>query len=291
MDLTQLFCDIDDFVKAFEKNNLSFFLISKSNGHGRTPAHMSLAEIMTIIVLYHSSGFKNFKTFYFFMREQMRQEFPKILSYSRFVEWMPYCLLPLGLFLKNKTGQITGISFIDSTSIAVCHNIRINRNRVFKDTATRGKTSMGWFFGFKLHLIVNEVGEILNFKVTTGKAHDTTPVKNLCKDLWGKLFGDKGYLSEKLFSELWGSGIHLITNVRRNMKNKLISIEDKILLRKRFIIETINDQLKNISDIEHTRHRSPINFLVNLLASLISYTYKSKKPSIKWSITPSTLMI
>lgn len=140
---------------------------------------------------------------------------------------------------------------------------------------------MGWFFGFKLHIVVNEVGDLLAFKVTKGNINDRVPVKDLCKGLSGKLFGDKGYLGQKLFEELYEDGIQLITNIKSNMKNKLISLRDKILLRKRFIIETINDQLKNISDIEHSRHRSPVNFMVNLIAGLISYTWQSKKPSIK----------
>ena len=218
-----------------------------------------------------------------------KKDFLKLLSYSRFVEWMPYCLFPFAIFLKSRRGKVTGISFIDSTSIAVCKNIRITRNKVFKGIATRGKTSMGWFFGFKLHIIVNEVGELLAFKITKGNTHDKVPVKDLCKGLFGKLFGDKGYLGEKLFKELWNDGIHLITNIRSNMKNKFISFQNKLLLRKRFIIETINDQLKNISDIEHSRHRSPTNFLVNLIAGLISYTYQPKKPSIKWGNGPISL--
>jgi hypothetical protein len=161
---------------------------------------------------------------------------------------------------------------------------------VFKGLASRGKSSMGWFFGFKLHIIVNELGELLAFKITRGNLNDHIPVKDLCKGLKGKLYGDKGYLGQKLFKELWSEGIHLITNIRGNMKNKFISFEDKLLLRKRFIIETINDQLKNISDIEHSRHRSPINFIVNIIAGLISYTWQAKKPSIKMPTSPSRLL-
>ena len=155
MDLTQLFCDIDDFVKALAQQNNSFLLISKGKAKRGFPPQMSLAELMTILVLYHSSGFKNFKAFYFYLRLNLRGEFPKLLSYSRFVEWIPYCLLPVSAFLKTRMGKVTGISFVDSTSISVCRNIRIPRNKVFKGIAERGKSSMGWFFGFKLHIIVN----------------------------------------------------------------------------------------------------------------------------------------
>lgn len=280
MDLDQLFCDIDDHVKALEKEQKNYFLTSERRQKNNTP-RMSLSEIMTIIIWYHSSGFKNFKIFYFYLRERHLQDFPRLLSYTRFLDWVPYCLLPISSFLKSCMGKSTGISFIDSTSIRVCHNRRINRNRVFKGIAERGKSSMGWFFGFKLHIIVNENGELLAIQITKGNTNDRVPVKSLCKNIFGKLYGDKGYLGKKLFDELFEDGVQLITNVRSNMKNKILHLQDKIMLRKRFIIETINDQLKNISDIEHSRHRSPTNFLINLLAGLISYSYREKKPSIK----------
>ena len=238
---------------------------------------------MTIIILYHSSGFKTFKHFYFHLLEHHLVDFPKLLSYNRFVEWMPYCLLPLCSYLKSRRGKATGISFIDSCPLAVCKNIRINRNKVFSGLASRGKCSMGWFYGFKLHIIVNEQGELLSFQVTKGNTNDRVPVKEMCKGLSGKLFGDRGYIGKKLFEDLWDDGIQLITNVKLNMKNKLLPLADKLLLRKRFIIETINDQLKNISNIEHSRHRSPVNFMVNLIAGLISYTWQEKKPSITMS--------
>ncbi len=280
MDLTTLFCDIDDFVKAFQEKKDSHFIALTRKKRGVTP-RMSLSELLTIIVLYHSSGFKNFKCFYFYLREQKKSEFPSILSYSRFIDWMPYCLIPLCSYLHSRRGRHTGISFIDSTPIKVCRNIRIPRHKVFKNMATRGRGSMGWFYGFKLHIIVSEVGDLLSFKLTKANTDDRVPVKELCRHLSGKLYGDRGYVGKKLFEDLFGMGVHLVTNIRSNMKNKLLPWEDKVLLRKRFIIETINDQLKNISNIEHTRHRSPVNFMVNMIAGLISYTWQEKKPAIR----------
>ncbi len=201
MDLVQLFCDIDDFVKALRSNkNLQITMDKSKRGQ---VARMSLSEIMTILVLYHSSGYKNFKCFYFYLKEQKMGEFPSLLSYSRFIEWVPYSLLPLTSFAKSKMGKPTGISFIDSTALRVCKNIRIPRNKVFKSIAQRGKTSMGWFFGFKLHIIVNDKGDLLNFMITKGNVHDIIPVKKLCKELTGKLYGEKGYCSQKLTQELF----------------------------------------------------------------------------------------
>lgn len=286
MDLTPLFCQVDDFVKDLRKvsdKNPALelqFQLKKERPKG-FPPRMSLSEMMTIIIAYHSSGFKNFKIFYFYLKTEKLKDFPNLLSYSRFIQWMPFCLLPLCHYLSNRKGEQTGINFIDSTTLKVCKNARISRNKVFKGMASKGKNSMGWFFGFKLHIVVNDKGDLLAFSITKGNTHDIVPVEKLCKRIVGKLFGDKGYISQKLFETLYENGLQLITNLKSNMKNKLLSLADKIMLRKRFIIETINDQLKNISDIEHSRHRSPINFLVNVIAGLIAYTWQEKRPSIK----------
>jgi hypothetical protein len=177
-------------------------------------------------------------------------------------------------------GPCTGISFIDSTPIKVCHNLRIKSNRVFRDFAKRGKTSTGWFYGFKVHLVISDRGDLLAVKITHGNIDDRKPVPDFARQLFGKLFGDRGYISIELFSQLWELGVQLITKIKKNMKNKLMPMVDKILLRKRALNETVNDQLKNLCQIEHTRHRSVANFVVNVLAALIAYTYQEKKPSL-----------
>ena len=147
---------------------------------------------------------------------------------------------------------------------------------------------MGYFFGFKLHLIVNDKGEILNFVITPGNVDDREPLKDarFLQIVYGKLFADKGYIGQRLFEQLFVDGIQLITGIKRNMKNCLMSISDKILLRKRSIIETINDELKNICQTEHSRHRSFGNFLTNLISGLLAYSFLPKKPSIKFETEP-----
>jgi len=142
---------------------------------------------------------------------------------------------------------------------------------------------LGLIFGFKLHLVVNEHGEVLAFTLTLGNVDDRKPVPKLAKALFGKLFGDKGYLAHPLFKTLLEQGLPLITWIKASTKNRLMLMSDKLLLRKRFVIETINDQLKNQSQIEHSRHRSPVNFVVNVVAGLIAYRCQSKKPAIHWS--------
>ncbi len=282
MDWEALFCDVDDYCRAVEPQMMQRQLICGERRRKRQ-RQLSSSEIMTILIAFHRSNFRTFKHYYTMLQKQHRAEFPKLVSYHRFVELMSSVLALLCGYLKSRFGRCTGIAFVDSTALAVCGNKRIERNRVFRGIARLGKTTMGWFFGFKLHLIINECGELLAVQLTPGNVDDRQPVPSLTKQLVGKLFGDKGYISASLFAQLWDRGLQLVTHIRRNMTNRLMPLMDKILLRKRSLIETVNDQLKNISQIEHSRHRSATNFLVNLLAGLISYTHQPKKPSLKLS--------
>ena len=202
--------------------------------------------------------------------------------------------MPMTLFLKTCClGQPTGISFVDSTPIRVCKNKRIARNKVFKGTATTGKSTMGWFYGFKLHLIINDKGEILNFVITQANVDDREPLQNkkFVNKIKGKLYADKGYLGQKLGNLLFVDGIHLITSIRNNMKNVLMELKDKILLRKRSVIETVNDELKNMCQIEHSRHRSFNGFVANTIAALIAYSFFNKKPAIKFQEESSNQIV
>ena len=198
----------------------------------------------------------------------MRSEFPGLVSYNRFVELMQKTLLPLAVYLKTRClGKCTGISYVDATPLRACHIKRAHSNKVLKDLATKGQCSIGWFFGLKLHFVINDKGEMLDFILTPGNVDDRHPLtgSNLLARIYGKLFGDQGYNSQSLFEKLFIDGIHLITKLRKNMKNSLMLLSDKILLRKRALIESVFDELKNICQIEHTRHRSQEGFIINLL--------------------------
>ena len=282
MDWTEQFCDVDDFCQQFEPLLHQRQIESGQRKRRRRP-RLATSEIMTILIMFHVSNYRTFKHFYLMMQRRHRADFPNLISYSRFVELMPSVLAPLCAYLQTRFGENTGIAFIDSTALTVCKNKRIDRHRVFAGIARRGKTTMGWFYGFKLHLVINERGELLAVHLTAGNVDDRQPVPRLVKNLIGKLFADKGYISAKLFIQLWDQGVQLVTQIRKNMTNRLMPLWDKIMLRKRSLIETVNDQLKNIAQIEHSRHRSPTNFLVNLLAGLISYTHQPKKPTLRVS--------
>lgn len=282
MSLLELFVDVDDFCQAFKRDNTK--QLGSQAGRRVRQSELWDSEIMTSVIHFHQSGYRTFKAYYTeYVQVHLRDAFPQLVSYSRFVHVMGRVALLLFAYALSRCGQCTGMSFIDSTALRVCHNRRITRHKVFAGLAARGQSSMGWFYGFKLHLVVNDRGDILAFMLTPGNVDDRKPVPHLAKALFGKLFGDKGYVSLPLFKSLFQHGLQLITNLRTNMKNHLVALSDKLLLRKRFIIETIHDQLKNISQIEHSRHRSPTNFLVNVLAGLIAYMWQPKKPSLHLS--------
>jgi hypothetical protein len=279
--LLELFVHVDDFCQVF----VPFWeqkLMQDGSKKRRRAGQLRVSEIMTIIIHFHQSHYRDFKTYYTdHVCRHLRAEFPNLVSYERFVILMPSVLGPLCAYLKSLYGRCRGVSLIDSTALLVCHNHRIHNHKVFVGVAQRGKGSMGWFYGFKLHRVVNDCGELLACQITPGNVDDRAPLLALSRRLSGKLIADRGYISQALFEQLLDTfGVQLITKLRKNMKNRLLPLIDKLLLRKRAIIESIVDQFKNISQIEHTRHRSPVNGFINIIAGLIAYCHQSKKPSL-----------
>ena len=287
--VTEIFYLIDEFCKEFDKVKEGHILAEEASKNKRNRKFkLSDSEVITILTLFHIKGYRCFKHFYIcHVQKYMLDDFPETVSYNRFVELQQKALMPMALFLQLCClGHCTGISFIDSTPIRVCHIKREFSHKTFQGLATKGQCSMGWFFGFKLHIVINDKGEILDFLFTQANVDDREPLKNknFHDKIFGKLFGDKGYISKNLFEELFIDGIHLITKIRKNMKNSLMHTYDKILLKKRALIESVNDELKNICQIEHTRHRSFGNFISNLLSGLIAYSFLPKKPSLNLEV-------
>lgn len=284
--ITEIFCLADDFCKLYERmlKKYSIEAPKSSKRKYHRDGKMNVAEIIVIMIMFHSSNNRCLKHFYIdCICKRYRHLFPKTVSYTRFVELQKIAAIPLAIFIKKVLlGKCTGISFVDSTPLRVCRNQRIHMHKVFKGIAARGKCSLGWFFGFKLHLICNEKGELLNFMFTPGDVDDRKPLEyeNFVKEIYGRLVGDKGYISKKLFDRLFVDGIQLITKLKNNMKGAMMSVSDKLLLRKRAIIETVNDELKNIAQVEHSRHRCFENFVVNMLGAIAAYCFFPKKPCI-----------
>ena len=282
--VTEIFCIADDFCKFYDAMMAKYTVKAPNKRPYHRDGTLSKAEVMLIMILFHGSGYRCLKHFYLeHVSKHLQHLFPKLVSYNRFVELEKEVAIPLALFIKKVLlGKCTGISFVDSTPLRVCRNQRIHIHKTFKGIAQRGKCSMGWFFGFKLHLICNEKGELLNFMITPGDVDDRKPLdyKPFVEFLYGKLVGDKGYIGKELFQRLFIDGIQLITKLKSNMKGAIMSMSDRLLTRKRAIIETINDELKNIAQVEHSRHRSFDNFIVNMLGALAAYCLFPKKPSI-----------
>jgi hypothetical protein len=293
--ITEIFFIVDEFCKEFNQAKKGHVLNSTSSKKRRNRKFkMSDSEVITALIIFHFGQFRNLKHFYlFYLQKHLTKEFPSTVSYNRFVELQQKAMMPMITFLQlTCLGECTGISYIDSTPIRVCHIKRERNHKVMKDIATKGQCSMGWFFGFKLHIIINDRGEILDFLFTQAHVDDREPLKNknFHNKIFGKVFGDKGYISKTLFEELFIDGIHLITKLRKNMKNSLMHVHDKILLKKRALVESVNDELKNICQIEHTRHRSFENFLTNLISALIAYSFLPKKPSLNLDIIDNKLL-
>jgi len=247
---------------------------------------------MTLVVLFHQIRYRQFKQFYqHYVKQHLHREFPRLPSYQRCVELMPRCAVALAALFDRLKGKCSGISIADSTTLAVCDNLRISRHRVFRGMAARGKSSTGWFFGFKLHLVINHVGELLRVKLTPGNVDDRKPLCRMAEGLFGKLYADKGYLAKWLTDFLDGLGIDLVTKVRKNMKPITRSAFDEAVLRQRSLVETVIDELKNLCQIEHTRHRSPMNFIVNLLAGIVAYCLMPNKPKLPLCYAKNTSLI
>ena len=282
--LISLFCAIDDFCKKFEPEWESV-LLQQNTISGRwwttRESKLALSEIMTIAVFFHSSGYRTFKHFYdYFALTQLKPFFPHLVSYKHFNKIMKRLVFPLFVLQKSLSGSSEGIAFIDSTILTVCHICRASRHKVFKNIAKKGRSTTGWFFGMKLHLVVNHHAEIITWMLSPGNVDDRKPVPGLVQGLFGKLYGDRGYLSHALFERLYAQGVQLVTRLKSNMKNMLMDTFDKMVLYKRGIIESVNNKLKLVCQIEHHRHRSPLNFMVNLIAGLVSYSVDPNKPEI-----------
>ncbi|MDT0648485.1 IS982 family transposase, partial [Zunongwangia sp. F260] len=208
--ITEIFCFVDEFCKEYDQIVENHLLGNPS----KRPPIMSRSEVITISIIFQLSGFRTFKHFYqYYVKVHMKDDFPQTVSYNRFTELMQANLMPMALFLKTCCpGQCTGISFVDSTPIRVCKNKRIKRNKGFDGIATTGKSTMGWFHGFKLHIIINDKGEIINFSITQANVDDREPLKDKSslKHIYGKLFADKGYIGKELMQALFVDGVHLI---------------------------------------------------------------------------------
>lgn len=282
--ITEIFYHTDNFCKELIRETGKNILTDGENKRDRE-FNLSMSEIMTIAIYYHFSGYNTFKDYYTrYVLISLKDCFKKLVSYSRFVELKEKITMPLAMFAKIlNSKKCSGIFFIDSFSLPVCNIRRSKSNKTFKNSAKKGKTSVGWFFGFKVHIIINPTGEIVNFCITKGNVSDNNKnvLECLTENIEGKVFGDKGYmLNKKLFEQFLGKKIKIVTKIRKNMKNQLLEIEEKLILTKRGLVESVINIIKRILLLDNTRHRSPLNFLSNIFSSLVAYGFREGNPSL-----------
>lgn len=278
--LVSIFCEIDDFCKELDVYTQHKLLSGPTKGRRGPCCQLALSEIMTILVMFHFVRFRDFKTFYTgYLEKHWLHYFPGLPSYNRFIELIQRAIFPLTLFTHIKGGRRTGIYYIDSSCLPVCHLKRQRRHKTFEHIASFGRTSVGWFFGLKLHLVTNERGELIAFKITSGSSSDSKSAASLLNSLQGLVFGDKGYIGKKLFETLFQKGIKLITRKRKNMQPMILNEYEQQLLNQRNTIETVINHLKFHYQVWHTRHRSMINALTHLISALAAYSIEPLKLS------------
>lgn len=279
--LISIFCTVDSFCKFFlpkwEK-----IMLNDGKKHRKRTDCLEISEIVTILIWFNGSGFDCFKHFYQSCERDLKSYFPRIPSYQRFVNVQQKAFVVIFFFLKYlaKNAEKTGVYYIDSTFLQVCKNQRIYKHKVFTGIAQRGKSSTGWFFGFKLHIICNNFGEIVSLKITKGNKSDVSQVFDLAKHLQGFLFGDKGYLSKEIEEKLLKNGLNLVTKCRKNMKEKPISKTTKKLLYKRGIIETVFGKMKDFGHLVWTKYRSCTGYFLNVFSCIAFYQLNPRKPRV-----------
>ena len=282
MSIVSLFCEIDDFFMMYEAHISRDCLPSEASSETRgRPRRLHPSEVMTILIAFHQSNYRTFKHFYLkHVCVYWQAEFPHLLSYSRFVQLKKEVLTLLKLYLGTHLGACSGVSFVDSTRLWVCDNKRISAHRVFAAEAARSKTSMGWFYGFRLHIVINHTGDLLDVALTPGNVDDRKPLRTFAECLHGSLYGDRGYISKDLREVLREQGVNLVYKVRKNMDPLDLSVSDEVLLKKRTLVESVIRELKTQMQVEHSRHRSVENFQVNVFSALIAYQLLENKPTL-----------
>ena len=283
MNIIPLFCKIDDFFLNYEKWIAPQCLTEGSTIETRgRPRQLHPSEVMTLLIAFHQSGYRTFKHFYLkHVCVYWCAEFPNLVSYSRFVQLKKGVLALFNVYLSANLGTCSGISFVNSTRLRVCDNRRISSHKVFAGHAGCSKTSMRWFYGFKLHLIINDTGGLLDVALTPGNTDDRTLLWSVSEgDLHGNLYADRGYISKDLREKLDKQGVNLVYKVRKNMDPLEVLVCDEVLLKKRMLIESVIGVMK--TQLEHSRHRSFENFRVNVVSVLIAYQLSENKPSLNF---------
>lgn len=268
------FCITDDFTQTVE--------IKKLVNVKRLRKHkLAISEIIYIARKFYTSGYQTFKDFYTkFVTVFWRQWFPNLPSYNRFNELMrryvPAIETQFLQWLMGKLRTESSVAIVDSSKLQICHMLRKKRAKksLLKRSARIGKNLAGFYFGFKLHFLMDMHGQPLNFRVTAANVDDRRALRTMLDGFRGTVVGDKGYLSAQLSKDLAKSGIRLLTRVKSNAKQILpCTAHDRYLLQSRSFIETVFSKLKLGFNLEHSRHRSISGFMTHIFLCISSYYF------------------
>jgi len=280
--LYHIFDRIDDLLKAMSIS-LRRKLLADLKPKGGRPSGLSLPAILTLGIFRFATGVKDVKHYHRKLVSSYSQELGRIPNYGNFNALMnqatPYVIFLLEWICYSNKSTSNGAYFLDATSLKVCENKRIFDHKVCEDIAQRGKSSMGWFFGFKLHVVCDSLGRLVSLLITPGNTDDRKFVLKLLKGLKGLCVADAGYVSKKLMHELYEQGLLLLTDVRNSMK-RLMSEAQHAVLKLRQRIEGIFSCLKHRLKAEASIARSPLGYVSRCLYACLTFALSKELETI-----------
>ena len=269
--LILIYSFVDDFIKSITQD-LQYAPPTKT-------FNLTIAELVSLAIFRYLMGFKTWKEFYKFIKTYHQQDFPNLPKYGNFLRAMnrlsffAYFMQQGFLNFFKKITKRRDIKFVDSTKLKVCRNKREFTHQVCKNIARKGKSSIGWFYGFKLHIICNELMQILEFTITPGNTDDREGLEMIWNDIFGMIIADAGYIGKKRQEKAFNLGKRLLTAVKANMK-KMMTFMQHILLKLRQRVETVYSVLKLRLGIETTLPRSPLGYFAHYIWCILAYQFK-----------------
>jgi hypothetical protein len=274
--LITLYCIIDDFINTLVKTDDGHKMLSEWKAKRGPQRRLSLSEVLTLNILRFSFHVNDLKAFVRLSNSAYKSYFPQLTNYENFLKAtnrsFPFFVLLLKYLLElNRLVSKDGVYFFDSTALSVCYNWNIATHKVTKDFAARGKTSKGWFFGFKLHGACDSKGNLVSLRFSPGNEHDSRHAEYLTEGLGGLFVGDAGYLlKQEVFQRLFEKHKRILAASRKNMK-RLMTQEQGIMLSKRSAIETVWGVLQERYGLVYHLARNMTGLFRHYCCSLVSF--------------------
>ena len=272
--IVEVYCFVDNFVKMIESKSLKSPAGRKSM--------LTKTDYITLTIFKQEYGLKTTKQLYEFVQEYMQKDFSPLPSYQQFNEGIKstfsYFVMIAWLLTRLTRKKDAKYHIVDSSPLPVCNNQYRFQAKLFKGLARSGKNMNGWYWGFKLHLIINHDMEIESIKISDGSTSDIDALEgDFIDGIRGWLVGDKGYIGQKKAQELAAQGIKLITRTRKNMRKVPALPIHNYLLSKRQAVESTFSYLKYRLSVLSSYARSVEGFFVNVFSAIVTYSLNLKK--------------